>query len=339
MAPKIEWDKLGFSYMQTDCYVKADCKDGTWGALEVLDDPHVSLHIAATCLHYGQACFEGLKAFGRKDGSVALFRPEENAARMAATARRLVMQPPPTELFVEACRQAVLKNLDYVPPYGHGASMYVRPLLLGTSPHIGVHPSEDYSLIVLVSPMGPYYKDGFFPVKAYVQESYDRAAPLGVGCVKAGGNYSAGMMGDMEGKTRGFPICLYLDSAEHRYIDEFGTSNFIAITRDGTYVTPNSASILPSVTNKSLMQLAPDLGLKVERRPVAVTELAELAEIGACGTAVVITPVSAVHHGETVYRFGDEDRAGKELTRLYETYTQIQVGDLPDDYGWLTRVA
>lgn len=338
MTPKIDWKELGFAYMQTDAHVVCEYRDGRWGEIEVRTDPHVNLHIAATCLHYGQSCFEGLKAFGRKDGSVAMFRPAENARRMADTAHRLVMEAPPVELFVEACGRAVKLNRDYVPPYGTGASLYLRPFLIGSSPHIGVHASEEYIFMVLVSPMGPYYKNGFYPVKAYIQENYDRAAPRGVGHVKAGGNYAAGMMGDMEGKSRGFPISLYLDSAEHTYIDEFGTSNFFAITPDRRYVTPDSRSILPSVTNKSLQQIASDMGLTVERRRVAVTELSGFSEVGACGTAVVITPVYSVLHGEKLYTFGSENRAGDTLTRLYQEIQGIQYGDIADRHGWMVPV-
>jgi branched-chain amino acid aminotransferase len=335
---EIDWKNLGFSYMQTDCFVRSEFKNGAWGPLRVSSKPNLNLHIAATCLHYGQACFEGLKAFTRKDGTVAMFRPEENAKRMADTARRLVMEPPPVDLFVKACKTAIRRNRAYMPPYGTGASLYIRPFLIGSSPHIGVHASEDYILCVLVSPMGPYYKNGFFPVKAYVQENFDRAAPRGVGHVKAGGNYAAGMMGDMEGKEKGFPVCLYLDSAEHKYIDEFGTSNFIAITKDGKYVTPDSHSILPSVTNKSLQTIAKDIGLTVEPRRIAVGELRELAEVGACGTAVVITPVHSIRHGETMYTFGKDNEAGPTLTRLYNEIRGIQDGDIPDRFGWMVPV-
>jgi branched-chain amino acid aminotransferase len=317
--------------------VQAEFRNGSWSEVRVCDEPTVSLHIAATCLHYGQACFEGLKAFGRKDGSVALFRPAENAKRLADSARRLVMEPVPEELFMEACRLLIESNMDYVPPYGTGASFYVRPFLLGASPRIGLRAAEEYTFAVLGTPMGPYYKDGFYPVKAFVQEQYDRAAPRGVGNIKAAGNYAAGMLGDMEGKARGFPISLYLDPEHHRYIDEFGTSNFFAITTDGHYVTPDSASILPSITNKSLQVIARDFGLQVERRRVAVTELHDFAEVGACGTAVVITPVSSILHGETLYRFGCEDAAGETLTKLYHEITGIQYGDIDDRHGWMVR--
>jgi branched-chain amino acid aminotransferase len=338
MTVTIDWKNLGFSYMQTECFVKAEFKNGRWTPLSVCREPFVTLHIAATCLHYGQACFEGLKAFSRKDGSIAMFRPEQNSQRLIDTAKRLVMTPPPLDLFLEAAQVLVRRNQDYVPPYGTGASLYLRPFLIGSSPHIGVHPSEEYIFMMLATPMGPYYKKGFFPVKAYVQEKFDRAAPLGVGNVKAGGNYAAGMMGDLEGKEMGFPICLYLDSAEHTYIDEFGTSNFLAITKSGGYVTPESKSILPSVTNKSIQQIAADFGMKVERRKIAITELAEFAEVGACGTAVVITPVFSIQHGGRLYTFGKEDEAGPTLTRLYTEIQKIQYGEIDDRHGWMHAV-
>jgi branched-chain amino acid aminotransferase len=338
MAANIDWKNLGFSYMQTPYHVKTVFSGGKWGEIEKVTDATLNLHIAATCLHYGQACFEGLKAFTRADGSIAMFRPDENGKRMADTAGRLVMEQPPVELFVEACRRAVRFNIDFVPPYGTGASLYIRPFLIGTSPHIGVHASEEYALIVLVSPMGPYYKNGFFPVKAFIQERYDRAAPRGVGNVKAGGNYAAGMIGDKEGKSKGFPICLYLDSAEHRYIDEFSTSNFIAITGDNIYVTPESSSILPSITNKSLQKLALDAGMKVERRRIPVAELGGFKEVGACGTAVVITPVCSILYGETEFTYGSQDRAGATLTELYSGLQAIQYGDAEDRHGWMVKV-
>jgi branched-chain amino acid aminotransferase len=338
MAKNIDWKNLGFQYLQTDYFVKCEYKNGKWGDIQICTDPHISLHIAATCFHYGQACFEGLKAFGRKDGSIAMFRPDENAKRMKNTAERLVMQPPPLELFLSAAKKLVLLNKSYVPPYGTGASLYVRPVLIGTSPHIGVHPSEDYSLIMLATPMGPYYKNGFYPVQACIQEQFDRAAPKGVGHVKAGGNYAAGMMGDLDGKEKGYSVCLYLDSATRLYIDEFGTSNFLAVTKNGAYVTPDSPSVLPSVTNMSLQEIARDFGLTVEKRKVPVTELADFAEVGACGTAVVITPVSSIRYGETVYSFGKENEAGPVLTRLYNEIKGIQEGEIEDRHGWMYRV-
>lgn len=338
MVPSIDWKSLGFKYAQTDCYVRVDYKNEKWGDIQVCTDPLISLHAAATCLQYGQACFEGMKAFTQKDGSIAVFRPEENARRMMRTADRVLMIAPPEEIFVAAVKKAVELNKDWVPPYGTGASMYIRPFLIGTSAHVGVHPSEEYAFIVMVMPVGPYYKHGFAPVKAYIQEEYDRAAPRGVGNVKVGGNYAAGMRGDFDGKAKGFPICLYLDSATHKYIDEFGTSNFFGITKDKKYVTPESNSILPSITNLSLMTIAEDLGMKVERRHIAVTELADFVEIGACGTAAVITPVYSVLHGTHLYTFGKENEAGKTLLQLFEQIQGIQYGDIADTHNWMSKV-
>jgi branched-chain amino acid aminotransferase len=335
---KIDWKNLGFQYMQTDCYLRSDYKNGAWGELELCKDPHLSLHIAATCLHYGQSCFEGLKAFGRKDGSIALFRPEENARRLIASARRLVMEPVPEELFIEACKKVIKYNQDWMPPYGTGANLYLRPILFGTSPHVGVHASEEYSFLLLCMPVGPYYKDGFFPVKALVQEKYDRAAPRGVGNIKAAGNYAAGMLGDMEGHEKGYEICLYLDSATRSLVDEFGTSNFIAITNDGRYVTPESTSILGSITNKSLQVLAADFGLTVERRAIKVEEFDTFAEVGACGTAAVITPVYSITRGVKVYTFGKEKEAGPTLTKLYKELQGIQYGEIADRHKWMVKV-
>jgi branched-chain amino acid aminotransferase len=338
MSPNIDWKNLGFQYMQIRYYLKCEYADGAWGDIQIRSDPHITLHIAATCLHYGQAVFEGLKAFGRKDGSIAIFRPLENARRLISSARRLVMEPPSEELFLSVASKLVALNKPYVPPYGTGASLYLRPLLIGSSPHIGVHPSEEYEFIMLASPMGPYYKDGFFPVRAYVQEEFDRAAPRGVGNVKAAGNYAAAMVGDIEGKKRGFPICLYLDAGTHEYVDEFGSSNFFAISRDGKYVTPDSPSVLASITNKSLQTIAEGIGLSVERRKIRVGELSDFAEVGACGTAVVITPISSILHGKRVYSFGKEDEAGRTLTKLYNEITGIQYGDIPDRQGWMHPV-
>jgi len=338
MAPSLDWSNLGFNYMRTDYYVRADFKDGKWGALEVCSDPTLNLHIAAVCLHYGQSCFEGLKAFRRKDGSVAIFRPEENARRMIDTAKRAVMAPPPEELFIESVKKTVALNMDWIPPYGTGANFYIRPVLAGVSPRIGIGPATEYILITMGMPVGPYYKDGFFPVNAYVQESYDRAAPKGVGNVKIAGNYAAGMLGDIEGKKKGYPVCLYLDSAHHKYIDEFGTSNFFAITRDGRYVTPESSSILPSITNKSIQKLAEEMGLKVERRLIEFDELADFAEVGACGTAAVITPIYSIMRGDKVFTFGKEKEAGETLTRLFKELQGIQYGEIEDSYGWMMRV-
>lgn len=337
MAKKdINWGELGFSYMQTKSFVRVQFKDGAWQKPEILTDPMVTIHVAATALHYGQAAFEGLKVFTMKDDTIAAFRPEENAIRLNESADRLLMEQVPVDTFMDALKLLVQDNEEYIPPYGTGASFYVRPLLIGAGPRVGVQPADEYDFYMLGMPVGPYYKTGFFPVKGYVQTEYDRAAPNGVGNVKAGGNYGAGLMGDKVGKKKGYPISLYLDAAEHRYVDEFGTSNFIGITEDGKYVTPNSSSILRSITNKSLQILAEDIGLEVVRRPIEFTEVKDFKEVGACGTAAVITPVySLTDSDENTITFGDENKAGEKLTELYERLQGTQYGEVEDTHGFM----
>lgn len=338
MTRELNWHELGFSYMQTDSFVVVDYHDGAWGKPVVTTDCLLPIHVGATCLHYGQAAFEGLKAFQSSNGTIALFRPLENAHRLAATARRLVMQAPDDELFLQAIRTLIENNRSWMPPYGTGASLYIRPLLIGTTPRVGVNAADSYRFIVMCMPVGPYYKNGFYPVKAIIQDEFDRAAPHGVGNVKASGNYAAGMLSDKMSKGKGFPITLYLDSASHRYIDEFGTSNFFGITKNNTYVTPDSLSVLPSITNSSLQQIALDFGMQVEKRPVPVEELADLAEVGACGTAAVITPIYSIAHRDTCYTYGSEREAGTALTRLFNEIQGIQYGEKEDRHGWMVTL-
>jgi branched-chain amino acid aminotransferase len=338
MALSMDWKNIGFQYLQTGCYLRADFSGGAWHDLATCTDPYLSVHAAAAGLHYGQSCFEGLKAFSRKDGSIAMFRPDENAKRLTLSAERLVMEPVPETLFIDACKKAVVYNLDWMPPYGTGASMYLRPLLFGSSERIGLQPSDEYVFIVMAMPVGPYYKDGFFPVKALVQDAYDRAAPRGVGNVKAAGNYAAGLIGEKLAKKQGYAISLYLDAATRTCIDEFGTSNFFAITKDQKFVTPDSPSILDSVTNKSLQQLAADFGFAVERRAIKVAELETFVEVGACGTAAVITPVCSITHNGRVYTFGKENEAGATLTRLYKELQGIQYGEIEDRHNWMVPI-
>jgi len=337
-AQNLDWKNLSFQYLPTDGYVGCDFADGKWGPLQVKQDPHIPMHIAANCLHYGQAIFEGLKAFTTKDGRVVLFRPDRNADRLANSARRLAMEAPPLELFLEACRKAVAHNRSFVPPYGTGASMYLRPLVIGTEPTIGIKPSSTYSFIVMVTPVGPYYKDGFKPVDALVMEEYDRAAPKGTGQAKMAGNYAASLLPGLEAKKKGYPIVLFSDPKENKYVDEFGTSNFLGITAAGEYKTPDSPSILQSITNESLQVLAADMGLRVVRAPIALDALEQFAEVGACGTAAVITPVYSVTRGARKLTFGRPDQAGETLTRLYKALQGIQYGEIPDTHGWLAPV-
>lgn len=333
----IDWKNLDFAYRPTAGSIRLDYDGEKWSAPQVMQEDSISLHIGAQVLHYGQACFEGLKAFSLKDGGVGLFRPEMNARRMLQSAERICMVAPPEALFVEACLQAVELNLEYVPPYGTGASLYLRPLLIGTEAMLPVLPASTFSFIVMVSPVGPYYKDGFTPVDALILEGYDRAATHGTGQAKVAGNYAASLKSILESKARGFPINLYLDAKEGKYIDEFGTSNFVGITADNEYLTPDSPSILPSITNNSLRQLAKDMGLRVIQKPIPVADLEQFVEVGACGTAAIITPIASVTHGSRKICFG-QGEAGPVLTRLYQELQSIQYGDVEDRHAWLTRL-
>lgn len=335
----MDWPNLDFGYHRTKVNIRYTWKDGEWDAGRLTESESIGMHIAATCFHYGQALFEGLKVFSSKDGRALIFRVEENARRMIRGAEKLLMQPVPEKLFIEAVYKVVQANQEYIPPHGTGASLYIRPVLLGTGPQIGVKPAEEYVFMVLVTPVGPYFKTGFKPVKLIVEEEVDRAAPLGVGDVKAAGNYAAGMRASKKAKSAGYTEVLYLDAREKRYIDESGPANFFAITRNNEYVTPKSASILPSITNMSLMQLARDLGLEVQNRPVDIGELENFAEAGCCGTAAVITPVASITHNEKEYLFHDQGRTpGPWCVRLYETLTAIQQADQEDPYGWVREI-
>lgn len=338
MKKDIEWEKLGFEYINTGKYIRMDYKDGQWSDMIECSDPVLNLHAGATCIHYGQSCFEGLKAFTMKDGRVACFRPDKNGERLAASAERLMMKAPTVDVFLKAVNHVVNLNMDWVPPFGTRASLYIRPFIIGTSPRVGVKPSEEFSFYVMTMPVGPYYKTGFNPVKAYVQTYYDRAAPHGVGDVKAAGNYAAGMKPDFDIKGKGYPISLYLDAAEKRYVDEFGTSNFIGIMDSENYLTPDSSSILPSITNMSLQQIASDMGYSVEKRRIDKSELPDFDEVGACGTAAVITPVGSITLEDQVYTYCNGSKAGPVMTKLYETIRGIQDGLVEDKYNWMQSV-
>jgi branched-chain amino acid aminotransferase len=302
------------------------------------------MHIGATALHYGQACFEGLKAFAHKDGSVHVFRPDQNAARMKASGERTLMPVPDPDLFKQACKLAIKDNMAYVPPYGSNGSLYLRPLLIGTGPRIGLQPSDEYTFLVMVLPVGDYYKGGLAPVDGTVVTQYDRAAPRGVGSVKVAGNYAADLLPNMEGKKAGYPILLYLDSTTQSKIEEFSTSNFIGIHYDKTggnkhtYVTPKSTSVLPSITNKSLQQIAKDLGMDVQHREVDVAELQDFDEVIACGTAVVVTPIGSMTLNGEKFTYGDGKSVGDVTMALYNRMRDIQFGEIEDSHGWLEQV-
>ena len=337
LMKNIDWGSLSFGYMKTDYNVRCYYKDGKWGEIEVCSDEYMHMHMAATCLHYGQEAFEGLKAFRCPDGKVRVFRMQQNAERLQSTSRGIVMPEVPTELFCEMVTKVVRLNQDYIPPYESGASLYIRPLLLGITPQVGVHPAKDFVFLIFVTPVGPYFKGGFASNPYVIIRDYDRAAPLGTGMYKVGGNYAASMKANTIAHEKGYAGEFYLDSKEKKYVDECGAANFFGI-KNNTYITPKSTSILPSVTNKSLMQIAEDLGMKVERRPVPEEELSTFEEAGACGTAAVISPISHLDDLDTgkVYNFGDEP--GPWSKKLYETLRGIQYGTVEDKHGWTTVV-
>ena len=330
----IDWKNLGFSYIKTDSNVRCYWKDGKWGELTLTSDEYIPLHMACTALHYGQDAFEGLKAFRGKDGKIRIFRMEENAKRLISSGEYLRMAAPSIELFSEAVVKVVKANERFVPPYGTGASLYIRPLLIGSGAQVGVKPADEFLFLVFVTPVGPYYKEGFHPIKAIVDRDHDRAAPLGTGHIKAGGNYGASLISSEEAHDKGYPSVLYLDAKEKKHIDECGAANFFGI-RDGRYITPKSHSVLPSITNMSLMTLAADLGLKVESRPVEAEELSTFSEAGACGTAAVISPIGSIYDPETNHTYTyNNGEPGEWSKKLYHKLRAIQYGEEPDTHGW-----
>lgn len=337
ITPDLDWANLPFAYIKTDYNIRCYYKDGKWSNGELCESDSLNINIASPCLHYGQQAFEGMKAFRTANNKIVCFRPQENAKRLQRTSERIQMPLIPEELFLEATKKVIAANARFVPPYGTGASLYIRPLIIGTGPKVGLGPSEEYTFIIFVNPVGPYYKGGFKPVKALVLEEFDRAAPNGVGDCKVGGNYAAGLPGSIFGHQKGFPVVLYLDPKEKKYIDEFATSNFIGI-KENSYITPKSPSILPSITNKSLATLASDMGMNIEKRAVTIDEIKDFQEIGAVGTAAVLTPVNSITYRDKVFTYGDNSTAGPVLTKLYEKYINIQTGVLEDKYNWLEEI-
>ncbi len=335
----IEWSKLPFGYFKTDYNLRCYYRDGQWGEIEVSSSEIINIHMAATCLHYGQEAFEGMKAYRGTDGKVRLFRWEENAKRMQRSADGILMAKVPTALFKEMVFKAVKLNERFVPPYGHGAALYIRPLLVGTGVQIGVSPAKEYMFMVFVGPVGPYFKEGFNPVKMQIIRDMDRAAPLGTGNIKVGGNYAGSLRASERAKEEGYASVIFLEAKEKKYIDEAGPANFFGI-KNNTYITPKSDSILPSITNMSLMQLAEDLGMSVERRQVSVEELAEFEEAGACGTAAIISPIGTIVERENgnTFTFGKDGKAGPWSTKLFQKLQGIQYGDEPDVHGWVTML-
>ena len=340
----IEWSNLTFSYTKTNTILRSVYKDGAWSPIESLTDDNLKLSAFAGSLHYAIECFEGLKAFRGKDGKVRLFRPEENALRLQRSAKYLGIEAPSVEMFVDMCKRVVKENLDFLPPYeATGASMYLRPTLIGSNPQLGVQSSKEATFLMLCSPVGAYIGGALDAVDVVIARNYDRAAPNGSGAFKVGGNYACSLYSLNVAHELGYKAVLYLDPKEGKYIDEFNSSNFFAI-RGNSYITPESPTILPSITNKSLETVAAHLGMTVERRPVPVEELSTFEEVGECGTAVVITPVHKLvdkpaleSDEETVYTYGD-GKCGPKSLKLYNYIVSIQKGEIEDPFGWITYV-
>ena len=338
-AKKIDWANLGFGYIATEKRYVSLYRDGAWDAGTLSDDPNVVLNESACVLQYAQTCFEGMKAYTTADHRIVCFRPDLNAARMADSCRRMVMPVFPEDRFVEAVRATVHANRDYVPPYGTGASLYLRPFMFGTNPVLGVKPASEFEFRIFGTPVGPYFKGGVRPLTIRVSD-YDRAAPRGTGHIKAGLNYAMSLYAIVDAHNHGFDENIYLDSATRTHIEETGGANVIFITKDGTLVTPKSSTILPSITRRSLLYVAEHyLGMKVEERPVLLRELTEFEECGLCGTAAVISPVGKIvdHDREICFPAGMSEM-GPYTKKLYETLRGIQMGTVPAPEGWLLEV-
>ncbi len=335
----IDWANLKFGYMPTDYNVRCYYRNGKWGEIEVSSSEIINIHMAATALHYGQEAFEGMKAFRCPDGKIRAFRIKDNAERLQSTCRGILMPELPTELFEAMVKKVVKLNERFVPPYESGASLYIRPLLIGTGAQVGVHPADEYLFIIFVSPVGPYFKGGFATNDYVIIREYDRAAPLGTGRYKVGGNYAASLAANKMAHDAGYASEFYLDAKEKKYIDECGAANFFGI-KDGKYITPKSSSILPSITNRSLQQLAKDLGMEVEVRPIPEEELSTFEEAGACGTAAVISPIRKIDDLENhkSYVISKDGKPGPWSEKLYTHLRAIQYGTEPDVHGWTTVI-
>lgn len=334
----IDWSNLGFSYIKTPWRFLATWKDGSWNEGELTEGNYLHIHEGSTALHYGQQCFEGLKAYRRKDGGINLFRPDENSKRMNRSAYRLRMPEVPEAFFLDAVKQVVKANQEYVPPYGSGATLYIRPLLIGVGENIGVSPAPEYIFTVFCMPVGPYFKGGLTPTN-FIVSDYDRAAPNGTGAAKVGGNYAASLLPGYEAHQRKFSDCIYLDPETHTKIEEVGSANFFGITAANEFVTPKSPSILPSITKYSLLHLAQhSLGLTPVEGDVYLNELDRFVEAGACGTAAVISPIGGIQNGEDFHVFYSETEVGPQTKALYDQLTGIQFGDISAPTGWIFDV-
>ncbi len=334
----IDYKNLGFKARDTHANYISYFKDGKWDEGTLQKEDTITISAFSTALHYGQQAFEGLKAYRRKDGKIQIFRMDENAKRLQTSCRRILMPEVPTEKFFDAVKRVVEANKDLVPPYGYGASLYLRPYIIGVGKNLGVRPAPEYIFGVLASPVGDYFRTGLSPVKFEVTDK-DRAAPNGTGQVKVGGNYAASLMSHEHAQERGYADCIYLDPLTHTKIDEVGAANFFGITKDNVFVTPNSSSILPSITKKSLLYIAEHyLHLKTEVRDVYIDNLDELKEAGACGTAAAITPIGRIDYNGVKHVFFSETEVGPVTRKLYDTLIGIYFGDIEAPEGWITVI-
>ncbi len=336
MKKDIDWKNLGFGYIKTDYRFVSNYKDGKWDEGELSIDSEITMSESAGVLQYAQTCFEGLKAYTTADGHVVCFRPDLNAQRMAASCERLEMPVYPEEKFIQAVEKVVKANIDWVPPYGTGATLYIRPYMFGSSAVIGVKPAEEYQFRIFTTPVGPYFKGGVKPITLRVPD-FDRAAPRGTGHVKAGLNYAMSLHAIVDAHKQGYNENMYLDSATRTKVEETGGANIIFVTPDNVVVTPKSSTILPSITRRSLMYVAEHyLGLKTEEREIHVEELKDFTECALCGTAAVLSPVGEiVNHGEHIYLPSGKDRMGVITQKLYDTLTGIQMGRIEAPDGWI----
>ncbi len=335
----IDWSNLGFGYVQTDWRFVANYKNGAWDEGGLIADPNIVLSECAGVLQYAQTCFEGLKAYETQDGHIVTFRPDLNAKRMVESERRLEIPVFPEDRFLDAVEKVVLANEAWVPPYGSGATLYLRPFVFGSSPVIGVKPADEYQFRILATPVGPYFKGGARPLTVRLSD-LDRAAPRGTGDIKAGLNYAMSLYNIVDAHNQGFDENIYVDPATRTKIEETGGANILFVTKDNKVVTPKSSSILPSVTRRSLMQVAQEyLGMEAEEREIEVAELGEFAECGLCGTAAVISPVGKiVDHGREICFPSGMEEMGPVTKKLYDTLTGIQMGRIEAPKGWIYRI-
>ena len=337
----LNWSELGFKYHKTDYRFRALHKSGKWQEGELITDEAISIHEGAPSIHYAQQCFEGMKAQTAVDGRVLLFRPDLNSERMNSAAPRLLMPQVPKDLFIRAVEETVRANYAWIPPYGSGASLYIRPMLIGVGENLGLNPAQEFEFRVFVSPVGPYYKGAGMAVISLAVSEIDRAAPRGTGSYKVGANYAGGLLATRQAQELGANEALYLDASENRYIDEAGSANILIVMNDGTLVTPKSDAILPSITRRSIMEFAKDqLGMNTQERPIDLrAELSNFQEMAACGTAAVLSPVGKLYFDDQWHSvYGDGSEVGPVMQKVYDTLVGIQKGEVSDVFGWTHEV-